>query len=273
MRPTLVVIVALAATMTSCQSLTQALTDLSSSLEQTLNTDERQGSKPQTGDAAPQTSPAQPRETSPQPVLLHPASPQWQERIIDTARDATYLNETERRVILPINMARTDPPAYAETVLVPLRSRYHGRLLQYPGEVAIETQEGTDALDECIRVLESTRPLPPLYPKEGLSRAAQDQAIDQARTGALGHEGSDGSSPGTRVSRYGHWDTALGENIDYGNAQAERIVTSLLIDDGVPSRGHRKNLLSPAFEYIGVAVGPHPVYRRMCVLDFAGTFE
>jgi uncharacterized protein YkwD len=75
------------------------------------------------------------------------------------------------------------------------------------------------------------------------------------------------------MNRYGKWDLAAGENIDYGNTQARRIVISFLIDDGVLSRGHRKNILDKAFNFIGVAVGPHPTYRSMCVLDFAGAHK
>jgi uncharacterized protein YkwD len=51
------------------------------------------------------------------------------------------------------------------------------------------------------------------------------------------------------------------------------IVISLLVDDGVPSRGHRRNLLDKAFKFIGLSLGAHPVYRHMCVMDFAGSYR
>jgi hypothetical protein len=51
------------------------------------------------------------------------------------------------------------------------------------------------------------------------------------------------------------------------------IVASMLIDDGVPSRGHRQNLLDARFKVIGVAIGPHPSYGHMCVIDLAGSYE
>jgi uncharacterized protein YkwD len=200
-------------------------------------------------------------------------SPRWQSGSIDTTSGAEYLTAAECAMIIEINMVRTDPAAYASNFLKPLRAYYRGRLLQYPGEIAIQTNEGIRALDECIRALEKSSPLSPLVPKKGLTLAARDHAKDQARTGQTGHTGSDGSSFSTRMNRYGKWNTYVGENIGYGNSQTRRIVISLLIDDGVTSRGHRRNLLDRSFNYIGTAVGPHKAYRSMCVIDLAGSYD
>lgn len=200
-------------------------------------------------------------------------SPKWRSGRIDTTGGAEYLTDTEAAIIIEINMVRTDPAAYAANFLEPLRAYYRGRLLQYPGEIAIQTNEGIRALDECIRALEKSSPLSPLAPNKGLTMAARDHVRDQARTGQTGHTGSDGSSPFIRMNRYGKWNTFAGENIGYGNSQARRIVTSLLIDDGVTSRGHRKNLLDRSFNFIGTAVGPHMVYRSMCVIDLAESYN
>lgn len=200
-------------------------------------------------------------------------SPRWRSGSIDTTSGAEYLTSAEAAIIIEINMARTDPAAYASNFLEPIRAYYRGRLLQYPGEIAIQTNEGIRALDECIRALEKSSPSSPLVPNKGLTLAARDHANDQARTGQTGHMGSDGSSPFTRMNRYGKWDTLAGENIGYGHSQTRRIVTSLLIDDGVTSRGHRKNLLDRSFNVIGTAVEPHMVYRSMCVIDLAESYD
>ncbi len=239
----------------SCESMTTALANLGAPPEQPTDT--------------AQTVTHQQSQTEPVESL----SVHWKPELVDTAANAAYLSLTERRVVSEINMVRTDPAEYARRFLVPLRAYYHGNLLQYPGKIGIRTNEGAKALEEAIRVLESAKPVPPLSPKEGLFRAAHDQVVDQSRTGAVGHSGSDGSTPESRVNRYGRWDVTMGENIDYGNSDARRIVTSLLIDDGVPSRGHRSNLMNPAFKLIGIAIGTHPTYRYMCVMDFAGDFK
>ena len=200
-------------------------------------------------------------------------SSKWTAEKTDTTKGADYLSDVEKQVIVEINKARSDPKAYALAYIEPLRYYYQGTILQYPGETGVLTNEGIHALVECIRVLTATEPVGVLYPKKGLTLAARDQARDQAKTGATGHTGNDQSTVTERMNRYGKWDLAAGENIDYGNAQARRIVISLLIDDGVMSRGHRRNILDKAFNFIGVAVGPHPTYRSMCVLDFAGAYR
>lgn len=215
-------------------------------------------------------------QAAPGPVSdppLESMSPRWRQAIVDTGADAAYLTETERQVVLELNKARTDPAEYAKRYLVPLRQYFRGRLFRVPGQTAISTNEGIVPLDECITELQQTRPLAPLEPRKGLSLAARDHAKDQGKTGATGHTGKDGSTAVSRINRYGTWDRTAGENIDYGNGTARMIVVSLLVDDGVPSRGHRRNLLDKAFTLIGVAVGPHPVYRHMCVMDFAGAYR
>lgn len=192
---------------------------------------------------------------------------------VDTTAGVNYLTDSEKKVIIEINMVRTNPADYARKFLVPLRSYYRKKLLQYPGENAIQTKEGIRALDECIKELQVTKPLPSLYPKKGLALAARDHVRDHSKTGATGHTGSDKSTLINRIGRYGKWSISVGENIDYGNKDARRIVASMLIDDGVTSRGHRINLLDGKFKFVGVSVGPHKVYGHMCVIDFAGSYQ
>jgi len=231
-----------------------------------LETEEAPSAGPQGGAGAGGASP------SAQPAA-EKTSPRWTSEIIDTTAGADYLGDVEKAVVLEVNRVRTDPAAYAAIYLEPLRKYYHGNLLQYPGEIAIETTEGVRALDECIRALGAAPGIAPLAPRRGLCLAARDHARDQARSGRTGHTGTDGSTVPDRLNRYGTWSLAAGENIDYGNGTARRIVISFLVDDGVPSRGHRKNLLDASFSLMGVAVGPHPKYGKMCVMDFAGAYR
>lgn len=79
--------------------------------------------------------------------------------------------------------------------------------------------------------------------------------------------------PAVRVNRYGGWEKAIAENISYGPSGARDIVVSLIVDDGVPGRGHRQNIFNPDFRAAGTACGPHAVYGTMCVIDFAGEYR
>jgi uncharacterized protein YkwD len=202
------------------------------------------------------------------------SQPIWPEGVeIDTASDVTYLTVNERLLIMELNKVRSNPSLYAELYLEPMLKRYRGRNLERPGEITILTQEGAAAVNECISALQNANPVGLLFPREGLSKAAADHVSDQGPTGKTGHSGSDGSSLADRVERYGEWDITIGENIDYGHSDPAQIVAALLIDDGVPSRGHRKNVLNDKFGYVGVAIDHHAKYGYMCVMDLAGSYK
>jgi uncharacterized protein YkwD len=88
----------------------------------------------------------------------------------------------------------------------------------------------------------------------------------------MGHDGSDRSSPGLRISRYGEWGGGWGENIAYGKTNARDIIMALIIDDGLSARKHRKNIFNPKFNVAGAAFGPHARFRTVCSIDFAGAY-
>ncbi|HEX4638147.1 MAG TPA: CAP domain-containing protein [Chthoniobacterales bacterium] len=159
-------------------------------------------------------------------------------------------------VLREINLARENPSHYANFVSEarPLFMKEHGR-----------------AVDEAVRFLQKARPLAALSLSPGMSRAAADHCAEQIG-GELGHEGSDRSHGGDRISRYGSWSSTWGENISYSRKSAREVVVALLIDDGVRDRGHRKNIFNPKFNYAGAAFGPHARYRTVCTIDFAGGY-
>ena len=175
-----------------------------------------------------------------------------------------------RAVIRELNLARQNPALYA-TFVQELRSRMNGNILILPGRTRIRTKEGTAALDEAIRFLQSARPLPPLTASRGMSRAAADHCADQAN-GGFGHEGRDRSHAGQRIARYGSFSGSWGENISYGKSTARDVVLALIIDDGLPARKHRANIFNPNFNFAGAAFGSHARFGTMCSMDFAGMY-
>jgi uncharacterized protein YkwD len=144
-------------------------------------------------------------------------------------------------------------------------------VLYLPGDPnGIYTREGVSAVDEAIDFLERQRPLPPLSRGDLLALAAQDHADDQGAAGATGHRSGDGAGPGDRVRRRGG-DIYVGESISYGHADATAVVRQLVVDDGVPGRGHRTLLFKNDFRFAGVGCGEHSRYGYMCVVDLAAT--
>lgn len=202
------------------------------------------------------------------------AADSWADSVCDTARHVPWLTDAEKDLIREHNRLRVDPPRYAEEVIKPIIGLYEGTLLKRPGEIAIRTHEGVSAAQECYRALKAARPVPTLVPSKGITLASRDHAADQSRTGRTGHTGADGSQMQTRIQRYGSSNT-YGENISYGRYEKEygkRIISQLLIDDGVPSRGHRTNMLREGFLSVGVAINTHPNYTMICVVDYAGRY-
>jgi uncharacterized protein YkwD len=185
--------------------------------------------------------------------------------------EAEYLSPLEKAVVLEINMARTNPKGYA-SFLEKWKQYYDGKLLRLPGEKTLVTKEGVIAVNEAIRSIRSTHPVLPLSPSKGMSLAAKDHVKDQGSLGSTQHKGSDGSQPWDRAKRYGTWQKTIGENISYGSDKARNIVIGLIVDDGVPGRGHRKNIFNPDFHVIGVAFGHHVAYRTICVIISAGGY-
>lgn len=174
-------------------------------------------------------------------------------------------------VVREISEARQNPSAYASNVRR-LLGHFQGKLLVMPGRVGLRTKEGEAAVLEAITFLEKQKPLAGLSFSQGLALAAKDHAGRQGPTGEIGHAGPGGTTMVGRVQAYGRFGGILGEEINYGGADARTIVVSLIIDDGVPDRGHRKNIFNPRYKVAGAAIGPHAVYQYMCVVDFAETF-
>lgn len=180
-------------------------------------------------------------------------------------------NEIAAGVIEEINLVRSNPAAYAEN-LEAIKGHYTGSVYLSPTGGRIVTFEGVAAVDEAIRALRTARTARPLNFSEGMSRAAMDHVFDLGLKGVTSHTGTDGSVPGLRLNRYGAWQNDVGENINFGRITPREIVISMLIDDGVKSRGHRKNILQTKFAFIGTASGRHSRHDIMTVVVFADDY-
>jgi uncharacterized protein YkwD len=176
--------------------------------------------------------------------------------------------DLEAQIIAALNFARQHPAEYAQT-LVAYRRLYRGQLVMEPNARRLRTDEGVRAVDEAIAFLRAQAPEPPLMADAALRRSASSLVEDQGPGGLMGHYGSSGSLPEDRITAFGAWRGMIAENIAYGPKTAEDVVRGLIIDDGVPDRGHRQNIFDPRLRVAGAACGPHRAYGFMCVIDFA----
>lgn len=188
----------------------------------------------------------------------------------DTAQNA-YMTEAERAVVAELNLARTQPKKYAEFI-EQWTDYYDGKLRKLPDRVPVRTKEGVKALREAVSFLNRQTPVHALEPRRGLAHGARDHVADMGPSGATGHKGYDESDVGERVNRYGRWQRKVAENIAYGSESPREVVMDLIIDDGVKSRGHRKNIFDPDFRVVGVAMGHHAIFGTMCVITLAADY-
>jgi uncharacterized protein YkwD len=108
-------------------------------------------------------------------------------------------------------------------------------------------------------------PAPPLSLAPALTRAARAHARDMTVHDFFSHEGSDGSTPGERVTRAGyHW-RMVGENIASGVRTPREAVAGWLA-----SPEHCANIMTAEFRQMGVAFAVDPANPQ--VIDWTEDF-
>ena len=155
-----------------------------------------------------------------------------------------------------MNEARTDPQAFLQTRLIPY--------------LKDKNMESNSYAQSLIADLKSAGKVKPFVSSEVLTKLARGHAQDMGSHGKVGHNSSNGTTFVNRL-RKKIKTGMIAENCDYGNTDPLDIVMSLLIDDGITSLGHRKNILYPQLAYVGIAIEKHKTYGMNCVMDFAQT--
>lgn len=168
------------------------------------------------------------------------------------------------QILAELNFARAHPQEYATRMLDQPVSDWEQSL----STGGAPTEAGAYA--EAVEFLMRQSPLPPLRPDDQLAAAALEHVTEQGLSGETGHSGAGGERFDDRLRRHGVRADVAAENIAYGPPTASDVVRELIIDSGVPGRGHRRNIFHPALAAAGVNCGPHKEYTTMCVIDFAG---
>lgn len=183
----------------------------------------------------------------------------------------SLLTKQEQALLDEINLARANPPAYIP-FLQEYRKNYRGSSVHFPDGRTLITNEGVAALDDAIAYLRTLKPTPAFVVRKGMVQGAKLHLDDMLKSGRDGHLGSDGSKPEDRLTRFGSWQDSVGEDIVYDSRSPREDVIGLIVDDGVASRGHRKNLFKTNFKVIGISLGQPVAEQTRCVITFAGDF-
>ena len=175
----------------------------------------------------------------------------------------------EQNLITEHNRVRQNPQSYIPILEAYLASmNAQGNIPSGCGRnCTLTTNEGKPAVEEAIQFLRSQPAVGALTLSTGAAQAAKAHAQDQS-DGTIGHTGSDGSRPDERLARFGVQNSGSGENIAYGPTTAQQVMLNLIVDDGVPDRGHRTNIFSPDWSMAGAGCGPHAGYGSVCVMEY-----
>lgn len=193
-------------------------------------------------------------------------------------KDSSFAKE----IIQQINKLRRFPKSFIP-ILEDHLQYFDGNVLYLPGSTrgGIMHEEGKVAVSsinslklkyrEAIDFLKGIKePLEELKVNGELEKAALDHYKDIAPKGLLSHTGSNKSTYKDRIEKYCQWGGSIFEAIDYGAKEtAKDVVINWLVDDGVPKRVHRVNLLNKEHKFIGIADGPHKVAEQCVVAVFA----
>ena len=176
---------------------------------------------------------------------------EWSSQELAKANTAqgTSLSQQEKLVFLYCNLARLDGAKFMRT--------YAAKYLTGSSPYVASLK----------RDLQQSKNRPMLYPEKNLCFTAALHADDMGKHGMTGHNSSDGTACFSRIGKYYKCGNAA-ENCSYGYSDALDIVMQLLLDDGLPSVGHRVNILNATYNAMGTSIKPHEGYRYNCVQDF-----
>lgn len=190
-------------------------------------------------------------------------------RRANTAANASYLSNEEKNVVMYMNLIRIDGEKFYYTFLEDYINNYNAKVKQYRNYNELRITRNNSYYTSLLKHLRGLKNLQVFYPDDKLTSLSRGHAQDLNRNNLDTHESSNGDKFSKRLSRY-FPNKAMSENIDFGYSNSLDIVCHLLLDCGVPSLGHRFNLLDQKYKLntVGVSIQPHPSYSWCAVIDF-----
>ena len=160
----------------------------------------------------------------------------------NTAKNIKVLTQEEKEVIRYINLARLFPKKFAS--------------IELKKAIAEELYKETEYTRSLQQTLNNMKPVNSLTFDQGMYQLANCFAIESGKSGSYGHH---------RVNCVDGFD---GECCSYDCQTGLTVTLQLLIDQDVPSLGHRGICLDDEFAKVGISIKPHSYYNYCCVLDF-----
>lgn len=190
-------------------------------------------------------------------------------RKANTAANASYLSNEEKNIVMYMNLIRIDGEKFYYTFLEDYINNYNAKVRKYRNYNELKITRNNSYYTSLLKHLRGVKNLQMFYPDDKLTSLSRNHAQDLNRNNLDTHESSNGDKFSKRLSRY-FSNKAMSENIDFGYSNSLDIVCHLLLDCGVPSLGHRFNLLDQKYKLntVGVSIQPHPSYTWCAVIDF-----
>lgn len=190
-------------------------------------------------------------------------------RRANTAVNASYLTNEEKNIVMYMNLIRIDGEKFYNTFLEDYINNYNTKVKQYRNYNELRITRNNSYYTSLLKHLRGIKNLQVFYPDDKLTALSRSHAQDLNRNNLDTHESSNGDKFSKRLSKY-FPNKAMSENIDFGYSNSLDIVCHLLLDCGVPSLGHRFNLLDQKnkLNTVGVSIQPHPSYSWCAVIDF-----
>ncbi|WP_316759260.1 CAP domain-containing protein [Pedobacter aquatilis] len=187
----------------------------------------------------------------------------------NTAVNADYLTNEEKNVVLYMNLIRLDGEKFYYTFLEDYINNYNSKVRQYRNYNELKIARNNSYYLSLLKHVKGVKNLPMFYPDEKLTSLSRSHAIDLNRNNLESHDSSNGDKFSKRLAK-DFPNKTMSENIDFGFSNSLDIVCHLLLDCGVPTLGHRFNLLDQKnkLNTVGVSLQPHPSYSWCAVIDY-----
>ena len=196
----------------------------------------------------------------------------WTQEELDkanTASNVSYLTAEEKKIIFYMNLVRMDGPKFFDTYFQDYVDMHNQQMKRYSNYNDLKINRYDPYYRGLKEDLKNVKNLSLLYPDESLSYVAKQHGKDMNKHNVAGHNSYDGRTMVNRIEKY-YPNRGMAENLAFGFSTGLANVSLLLLDQGVPDLGHRKNILNNTLglNIVGVSIQPHPHYKYSATMDF-----